>query len=413
MWARGLAPAVWVHGVAALPWVILIVGVALAWVERELEEEALLAARPWRVIWRVTVPRCRGGIAAAALWVGLLTASDISVTDMFLVPTLAEEMQIQFTMSGPESVTRTLRLCWPGLAALFLLVLILTPRLQRALPPLQNPQRPPVTFPLGKARCLWIVAIIGLALALVLFPLGSLIWKLGQAGQPRSWSGEHAWMQLHGVVVLYGWQVALNLAAAAFTGLVTAALALVACWLALESRGWRCFLLFLMALGWTMPGPLAGVGLQRLIQALTEWEPAYHLLYYQSSALPTIWAHIMRFFPFAALVMWPVVRLVPLELRDAARLEGARPGQELLYVYVPLTARAFVGAAAAVTALALGEVGAAARVDTPGWDNFAKLIFDRMHYGVENNVAALCLLLLGAVSSAYLIGAAAVRRFVK
>ncbi len=40
-------------------------------------------------------------------------------------------------------------------------------------------------------------------------------------------------------------------------------------------------------------------------------------------------------------------------------------------------------AALAVTALCLGEIGAGARVETPGWETFAKLLFDRMHYGVE------------------------------
>jgi ABC-type spermidine/putrescine transport system permease subunit II len=52
----------------------------------------------------------------------------------------------------------------------------------------------------------------------------------------------------------------------------------------------------------------------------------------------------------------------------------------------------------AVTALSLGEIGAAARVETPGWETFAKILFDRMHYGVANDVAALGLLLLAGVA---------------
>ena len=52
----------------------------------------------------------------------------------------------------------------------------------------------------------------------------------------------------------------------------------------------------------------------------------------------------------------------------------------------------------AVTELSLGEVGAGARVETPGWETFTKLIFDRMHYGVDTNVAALALVLLAVLS---------------
>src|SRR5262249_9172877 len=129
---------------------------------------------------------------------------------------------------------------------------------------------------------------------------------------------------------------------------------------------------------------------------------AFHALYYDSSPLPIIWIDLIRLLPFAIALMWPAVRMLPTELRDVARLEGASAGQELLHVYLPLTKKAYFGSAFAVAALSLGEVGATARVDTPGWDSFAKLIFDRMHYGVENNVAALCLLLMGATTVAYL-----------
>ena len=56
-----------VHALAALPWVILIVGVGLCAVEPELEESALLDYGPGRVLLHVTLRRALGAIAAAAL----------------------------------------------------------------------------------------------------------------------------------------------------------------------------------------------------------------------------------------------------------------------------------------------------------------------------------------------------------
>jgi ABC-type spermidine/putrescine transport system permease subunit II len=47
-----------------------------------------------------------------------------------------------------------------------------------------------------------------------------------------------------------------------------------------------------------------------------------------------------------------------------------------------------------VTVLSLGEISASKLVETPGWDTLVHVIFDRMHYGVGNDLAALCLLLL-------------------
>jgi ABC-type Fe3+ transport system permease subunit len=107
----------------------------------------------------------------------------------------------------------------------------------------------------------------------------------------------------------------------------------------------------------------------------------------------------LRFLPCAVAVLWPVVRLVPAELRDSARVDGASPGQELRHVVWPVAARAALWAALVLAALALGEVGASLRVETPGWAFFADLLWDQMHYGVNsaNAVAALCLLLLIAV----------------
>jgi hypothetical protein len=87
-----------------------------------------------------------------------------------------------------------------------------------------------------------------------------------------------------------------------------------------------------------------------------------------------------------AAVLWPVVRLLPGELRDAARVDRATPGQDLLRVVVPLRPLLVVPA--------LGEVGAGKPAGTPGMDTFTVAVFDRMHNGVTGEVASLCLLLL-------------------
>src|SRR5213078_2253163 len=58
-WAQGLEAAIWIHAVAALPWVVLLVGQGLRWVEGELEEDALMIISSWRVLLRVSLPRSR------------------------------------------------------------------------------------------------------------------------------------------------------------------------------------------------------------------------------------------------------------------------------------------------------------------------------------------------------------------
>ena len=51
----GWRGVLWIHGVTALPWIVLIVGVGLRRMEPELEEQALLDASSWRVFLKVTL----------------------------------------------------------------------------------------------------------------------------------------------------------------------------------------------------------------------------------------------------------------------------------------------------------------------------------------------------------------------
>src|SRR5207245_283698 len=91
-WGERMVIAVWVHAAAAFPWVVLIVGHGLQWVEPEMEEDALTAAGPLRVLERVTLPRCRAVIVAAGFWVAWQCATEITVTDKMDIRTFAEEV---------------------------------------------------------------------------------------------------------------------------------------------------------------------------------------------------------------------------------------------------------------------------------------------------------------------------------
>jgi ABC-type Fe3+ transport system permease subunit len=225
----------------------------------------------------------------------------------------------------------------------------------------------------------------------------SLLWKAGLAGSPLRWSPAALGDALKTAMRIRSGLVFKSFGLAMAAGGVTGLLALVACWLAVESRTFRCFLLVLMAVAWAMPAPVIGVGLKQTIHLLLDLFPFQRLavaLYYGPSLLPGLWIDIIRFFPCAVAVLWPFVRSLPSELRDAVRVDGAGPWQELRYLILPLTLPALILAALAVTVLSLGELGAGKLVGTPGSDTFAHELFSQMHYGTEPDVASLCLLLL-------------------
>jgi ABC-type Fe3+ transport system permease subunit len=267
-------------------------------------------------------------------------------------------------------------------------------------PPLDTLAAQPRLFRLGWARGPCLVAAFGTVGLLVGVPVASLIWKAGLGGNPQLWSSQVFASHLATVLRVRGWMVIESCMLAALSGVVTAVLGLLVSWLALGSRWFHAAALSLMAVVWSLSGPLIGLGLKQTIALLIDWIPAYPvaaLLYYGPSPLPTLWAQTMRFFPCAVAVLWPVVRLLPPELREAAQVDGARPRQELWYLILPLTAAVSLRAGLAVAILSLGELGAGKLVATPGSQTFAHEVFSQMHYGVTNDLAALCLILLAVV----------------
>jgi iron(III) transport system permease protein len=197
-----------------------------------------------------------------------------------------------------------------------------------------------------------------------------------------------------------------SLCQAAVAGLLCAALALVACWLAAGSRSFRALILLLVVVGWSMPGPVIGLGLKETIEEIVSRVHSNVLtdaLHYGPSPLPVLWADMIRFFPAAVALLWPVVRLVPVELLQSARVDGASPFQELRCVVWPLTATTFFGAGAATAVLSLGELSAGKLAVPPGSETFTHEVFIQMHNGVANDLPALCLVLLAAIVTSALV----------
>jgi iron(III) transport system permease protein len=400
-WAHGLDAAIWVNVMAGLPWVIVLIGQGLRWVEPELEEEALTVTGPWRVLWSVTLPRSWAAICAAGLWVALFAATEITVTDVMQVRTFAEEVYTQLVVGDRVALAHAVAVALPGVALAWLLVMGVTRRWERSLPPLDVLVRSPRLLPLGKARWPCLLLIVAVVAILLGVPVASLIWKAGVGGSPQAWSASRTGYHLATAFKVRGGMVLQSFLLAALSGGVTAVLALLACWLAVGSRWFHAATLSLMAVVWALSGPILGLGLKECIAGLISltrgWYPLAEALYYGPSPIPAVWAHLARLFPCAVAILWPVVRLIPRELRDAARVDGARPQQELRHIVLPLTLPAFWRAAFAVAVLSLGEVSASKLVETPGSRTFGHEIFDLMHFGVTNDLAALCLLLLTLV----------------
>jgi iron(III) transport system permease protein len=410
-WPSGFPAAVMLHGLTALPWVVWLVGQGLMWVEPELEDDARLAASSWTVLWRVSLPRALPAIAAAVIWIGVQTTTEIVVTDMTLIRTFAEEVYSQFVLPDDPNVSgaadlavrRAAAVAIPPMLLMAFVLVVGVRALERRSPALQSSSDDRPLLHLGRLRRVLSLTVGILVIAGIAVPLVSLVERMGLSGVPPRWSARAALSVLRTTWLAHAGIVLASVGVAAAVGIVAAALALVAAWLARDSGWFRGLVVILAALSWAAPGPVVGIGLKQAISKLVDWETDWHghllawTLYDGPSILPVFWADLMRLWPFALALVWPFVRSVPRELVEAARVDGASPIQEMRLAILPAVTPAFGRAALAVGVLALGELSASKIVATVGGQTLAHDVFTQMHYGVTSTLAAQCLLLFAIV----------------
>ncbi len=409
-WAEGLLPAAWVHGMAGLPWVVWIVGAAVRSSDRALEEEVNLDGGPSAVVRRVLLPRAMLATVAALAWIGVTAATEIPVTDAMMVRTFAEEVYTQY-VSAMEGLAGAVAVTVPawiatGLAATW----VLRPVVRNFGTASGEPGPPLVLrFP-RRVRVLAAIALWGAAIVFAGVPIAAIVWKAGGGGTRLGWDIPGLGSAVGRVLRTDGGTLAGSIGTAAVAGGIAAGLAWIAAWFAVESRNFGRFLLLLCIALWVTPGPLVGLGLKRTIAVLLDAEdaalgvtgvsltfpPMRSMLYDQPSPVPAAWAAVIRFFPVAVILIWPAMRAIPRELREAAKLDGFGAIGTWKLVVIPLTGHAATRAAIAVAALTLGEVSAGKLVNPPFRSAYILRLFDQMHYGADSTVASLCLVQLAA-----------------
>lgn len=395
-WLRGLGGAAWVHAMTALPWVVLAVALGLRLVERELEEQALLDASGIQVFLCVSARAAATAGFLVALWVGVFTAGEITATDLFQVRTYAEEVYTALTIGSLEESAASL---WPGLALLACLALAglaLAARLGRAERPLTL--RSCRVFPLGRARWPWTLAVALLLLVWAGLPLGNLAYQAGMeviatpAGRTRSWSLAKAAMTVAQSPWRFrrefGWSLLLGSLAASSATAMAAALA----WWGRGRPLCRTGILIVVTLSLVVPGPLLALGTMRILNRPSA--PLLNWLYDQSVLAPWLVLTVRAMGP-AVLVVWHALGTVPRVLLDAAAVDGAGPWRRFFCVALPLRWPALLLAWLVAMAVATADLAASILVVPPGVTTLSIRVFGLLHYGVYDQVAGICLALVG------------------
>jgi iron(III) transport system permease protein len=390
---------------AAIPWAALLTAASLTTVERRLEEETLLDASPSRVLWRVTVRRGAGGVFVAAVWIAIMCATEITVTDLVQIRTFAEEIYTtasQGPLTGPEGIPPgDLQL---GVAALALLAAtalwLAAPWLPAAASIALDATwrwRPRRARP-ALAAAVWL-----LAAAVVCVPLVGLAWKAGIVVENRDGQFHRAWSAGKTLAMVgrspwehrreWGWSLVLGGAVAGSTVAVGTLLA----WLAAARPKTAAPLGALAAFGLALPAPLLAVWVIALLNRPEGSALSWLTTLYDRTFLAPLVVEAGRALPLVGIWLWSQLASVPRDLLEASRSEGAGRLAQLVRIALPLRLPGVAMAGLAAAVIAVGELSATLLVAPPGLTTISMRIFQLLHNGVDDRLAALSLAIIGAI----------------
>lgn len=154
----------------------------------------------------------------------------------------------------------------------------------------------------------------------------------------------------------------------------------------------RRMLLSILLLGLFMPGALTGLGMV----ALSQW-PSLDWLNRGDTLL--IVTHVLRLLPLASLLLIGLAQLEPPRWEEEIRLLGVPWWSRWRFIHAPLRWPRWLLIGGVLMALALSELSSTILVVAPGTETAVLRLYNLMHFGAPESVAALafsqaCLVIL-------------------
>jgi iron(III) transport system permease protein len=144
------------------------------------------------------------------------------------------------------------------------------------------------------------------------------------------------------------------------------------------------------------PGPLVGVMLIRLLNQ--PWSPTLIYLYDKTALAPVI-AQAIHALPVAIVLVWHSLATLGDDEWAAAALDGAGPVRWLWLIAMPQRWPSLAGAWLAAFAIAAGDLAWSHLVVPPGMETVQQRVFGLIHYGADEQVAGICLVVVGAYAA--------------
>jgi iron(III) transport system permease protein len=386
-WLAGWRGAVVIHALYAIPWATCLMAALFAPGDRALEEAALLDGPPLQVLFRVTLPGLAGGLLMGALWIFVVTAGEMTVTNIYLVPTYAEEVYNLFATSADvQAAAIQLR---PLLLFTTALVMVSVAAADYFLT-FHTESRARV-WSLGKARGVISAAVVVFVLALVVVPLANLVERMGERvslvnQQPvRSWQASQVAAMLRNVPGQFLPEFATTLQIAALVAAIAVPLAAAAAWVGRKRVALSYTLWLLAAVGIAVPAPMIGLA----VIALLNHDAPLMIWLYDRTLAPPVLAILVRVVPLCFAGLWWSFRTLDEDPFEAAALDGAGSGRQFLSLALPQRWPMLAAATLVAFVVASGDLSASILTLPAGVETVARRMFGLIHSGVDDQVAAM------------------------
>jgi len=382
-----LPGAIFVMSISYFPFVTLIFISGLRNISRDYEENGLLYGPAIRTITNITLPLTLPHILGGALFVFVLSLVNFGVPDMLRVRVYALEIFIEFSafFRADVAIARSL----PFLFMTILMVLWLQKILRNhAYIRWDGGNTVAVFYRLGRMR--WMLSAL-VILILMLSSLTPIVVLMKMAGPLSIYRDV-----MRSSIEPIGYSI--------FMGLIGSASMMVLSVLIAHSlyrkHTWadRLFEMVLL-IPIAFPAAIVGVGLIHI------WNrPITEIIY--SSSVIVIFAYIARFVAFTSIICLASFRQMDKTLEEAGVLNTNSQLVLLRDIILPMNRSMILAGLFIGFVLSIGDLSASLLVIPPGRSTIPVTIYNLMHYGAKNSMAALSLILIGILFlSAWIFGA--------
>jgi ABC-type Fe3+ transport system permease subunit len=391
----GIASAIWIHAVAALPACFLILSYGWHRVRDGTFEQAWSELGPGNVATRILPVKLVPWLIGAFLWTFCMVQNDMVVTNLFQVPTLCESVyqQVQFGKLrwGPIATACLIALI-SGLSVA--LIVSRSQRNVRSVASILKASWDPVLA--TRKGATWIVSILvwSIATFTVALPWLGMIFRIGIEsrmidGQAvRGWSANaflSSLLHVQDYRIEIGWSCELVF----WTSVLSMVLALgLITWI--PFRGGSAWVLGTMVFLLALPGPIVNLSVSWLFN--TAMPQSLQFLGDQTLLGPIL-ALQTRCLPVAYGILWLARSRFEDQHETLLSVDRSLPMWLRVWVWLRYARVAIVATALACVMIAFGDLASYLLVQPPGVTTVAMRMFELLHYGIRNREASLALML--------------------